>query len=332
MQTKNRKINVKEILLKYNAVLILIILIVASAVLSPVFLTANNIFNILRQNTAILLISLGMLFVVLTGGIDLSVGSIAAVGGMMISQTLVTWNFSSYLGVAVSVLITLVVGTALGSVSGFLVSYLKMAPFVVTLAMMTIARGIAYLITNGQPVRWSEMTKGVELMLSFGSETLFGIPYPVILAVIACVLFIVIAKYTVTGRLIIAIGSNQSAVTLAGINSKKYKFLVYAISGFMSALGGIVMTCRSGTGTPMSGEGYELDAIAACVIGGASLSGGKGTVGNTIIGVLVLGLITNVMNLLSVPAYPQQIIKGIIILFAVLVQSIDALRQSSFAE
>lgn len=332
MEAKTNKINVKELLLKYNAILILVVLIIASAFLSPVFLTANNIFNILRQNTAILLISLGMLFVVLTGGIDLSVGSIAAVGGMMLSQTLVLWNFSSLLGLVVSIVITLFVGTLLGAISGILVSYLKMAPFVVTLAMMTIGRGIAYLITNGQPVRWSEMTTGVEIMLDFGSETLLGVPYPVILAVVACVIFVFISKYTVTGRLIIAIGSNQSAVTLAGINSQKYKFLVYAISGFMSALGGIVMTCRSGTGTPMSGDGYELDAIAACVIGGASLSGGKGTVGNTIIGVLVLGLITNVMNLMSIPAYPQQIIKGIIILFAVLVQSIDILRKRNFAE
>ncbi|MGI6070039.1 MAG: ABC transporter permease [Blautia sp.] len=324
--------NVKDFIIKYNAVFILIVLIIISTILSPVFLTANNIFNILRQNTPILLISMGMLLVILTGGIDLSVGSIAAVGGMMISLTLVLWKMASPLGLVVSILLTLLSGVLLGAISGVLVSYANMAPFVVTLAMMTIARGIGYLITNGQPVRWSESTTGVNLMLDFGSETLLGIPYPVILAVIACVIFVFLTKYTMTGRLIIAIGSNESAVMLAGINSKRYKFLVYAVSGFMSALGGIVMACRSGTGTPMSGAGYELDAIAACVIGGASLSGGKGGVGNTIIGVLVLGLIANIMNLLSVPAYPQEIIKGIIILFAVLVQSLGSKNRNTSAE
>lgn len=327
-----KKINTKDFIIKYNAILILILLIIISTILSPVFLTTNNIFNILRQNTPIMLISLGMLLVILTGGIDLSVGSIAAVGGMMISLTLVVCRMASPLGLVVSILITLLAGILLGSISGFLISYANMAPFVVTLAMMTIARGIGYLITNGQPVRWSESTTGVTIMLDFGSETLLGVPYPVVLAILACILFVFLTKYTMTGRLIVAIGSNESAVMLAGINSKKYKFLVYAVSGFMSALGGLVMTCRSGTGTPMSGSGYELDAIAACVIGGASLSGGKGSVGNTIIGVLVLGLIANIMNLLSVPAYPQEIIKGIIILFAVLVQSLGSKSKNTSTE
>lgn len=325
---EKKRISFKDFLIKYNAILILVILIVVSAILSDVFLTPQNIFNILRQNTPIFLISMGMLFVVLTGGIDLSVGSIAAVGGMMISVALISWNWSTGFGLFMSIIITLLFGLALGSITGVLVAYVRMAPFVASLAMMTIARGIAYLVTNGQPIRWPENTTGTAIMTAFGSDTLLGVPWPVILGIIVFVICLLVSKYTVFGRLVIATGSNQSAVTLAGINSEKYKFFVYALSGVLCALAGIVMTCRSGTGTPVSGEGYELDAIAACVIGGASLNGGKGKVGSTLIGVLILGLITNIMNLLSVPAYPQQIVKGLIIIFAVFVQSISDKKQT----
>lgn len=327
-ETKPKDVlSLKNILMKYNAVLILALLVIISAILSNVFLTPQNIFNILRQNTPIFLISMGMLFVVLTGGIDLSVGSIAAVGGMMLSVALVNWNWSTGFGLLVSILLSMILGTILGAISGALISYVRMAPFVVTLAMMTIARGIAYLITNGQPIRWPENTSGANFMLAFGSDGLLGIPWPVLLGTAVFILCLLISKYTVFGRLVIATGSNESAVTLAGINAKIYKFSVYAISGLFSAIAGMIMTCRSGTGTPITGEGYELDAIAACVIGGASLNGGKGKVSSTLIGVLILGLITNIMNLLSVPAYPQQIVKGVIIIGAVFLQSISDKRQ-----
>ena len=321
-------LSLKRFLVKYNAIAILVLLVAVSAVLSDVFLTPQNIFNILRQNTPIFLISMGMLFVVLTGGIDLSVGSVAAVGGMMISVALVSWNWSTVIGLIISILLTLAVGVLIGSLSGALVAYVRMAPFVVTLAMMTIARGFAYMITNGQPVRWPENTPGTRIMTAFGSEKLLGIPWPVLLGAAIFLICLLASRYTVFGRLVIASGSNESAVNLAGISAKRYKFSVYAISGLLSAMAGIVMTCRSGTGTPVSGSGYELDAIAACVIGGASLNGGKGKVGSTLIGVLILGLITNIMNLLSVPAYPQEIVKGVIIIGAVFIQSISDDRQN----
>ena len=317
-----QKLTAKEFLIKYNAILILAGLIIVSAILSPVFLSTQNIFNLLRQNTPIMLIAMGMLMVILTGGIDLSVGSIAAVAGMVISVSIVSWNWTTGFGIFMGIVLTLAIGFGLGAVNGAFVSFLKMPAFIVTLAMMTIGRGIAYLVTNGQPIRWPE-GQGSQVLLDFGSKGIGVVPWPVILGIAVLVVFWLISKYTVFGRLVVATGSNQEAVTLAGINAKKYKFSVYAISGLMCALAGIVMTCRSGTGTPISGEGYELDAIAACVIGGASLSGGKGSVGGTIIGVLVLALITNIMNLLSVPAYPQQIVKGFIILASVLLQCVS---------
>lgn len=320
MNEKKENFSLKKFCIKHNAVLILLMLIVISSILSDVFLTSRNIFNILRQNTPIFLVSMGMLFVILTGGIDLSVGSIVAVGGMMISVSVVHWSWSSPVMLLVAVLFTLFVGFIIGAVNGFLISYIGVAPFVGTLGMMTIAKGIAYLITNGQPIRWPSDTFGTSFLQAFGSQSFLGIPWPVILGGIVFIICLLITKYTVFGRLVIATGSNQSAVTLAGINSKKYKFSVYAISGVCSALAGVVISCRSGTGTPSTGSGFELDAIAACVIGGASLNGGKGKVSSTLIGVLILALITNIMNLLSVPAYPQEIVKGVIILASVILQ------------
>ncbi len=329
MNEKKGNLNLKEFFIRHNAVLILLLLIVVSSFLSDVFFTSRNIFNILRQNTPIFLVSMGMLFVILTGGIDLSVGSIVAVGGMMISVAVVHWNWSLPLMLAAAILFTLLVGFILGSVNGFLVSYIGVAPFVGTLGMMTIAKGIAYLITNGQPIRWPSDTFGTQFLQAFGSQTFLGIPWPVILGAVVFVVCLLVTKYTVFGRLVVATGSNQSAVTLAGINSRQYKFSVYAISGVCSALAGIVISCRSGTGTPSTGSGFELDAIAACVIGGASLNGGKGKVFSTLIGVLILALITNIMNLLSVPAYPQEIVKGVIILASVILQLVGTGKRQS---
>ncbi len=322
------KFSLKDFVLRHNAIIILILLVVVSALLSPVFWSRQNIFNILRQNTPIFLVSMGMLLVILTGGIDLSVGSIAAVGGMLFTVTLIPWGWNSIPLMICGLILTVIVGGLFGVASGAMVSYVRMAPFVVTLAMMTIARGCAYLITNGQPVRWpSKAPDGVQVMLAYGSKTFLGLPWPVITGIVVFVIFHLVMRYTTFGRLVIAVGSNQTAVALAGIDAKFYKFSVYAISACMSAMAGVIMSTRTGVGTPITGEGYELDAIAACVIGGASLSGGKGRVGSTLVGVLILALITNIMNLLSVPAYPQKIVKGIIILASIFVQSISAKKQ-----
>lgn len=322
--TNNEHISFKDILLKYNAVVILVVLIIISSILSDAFLTKNNIFNLLRQNSALLLISLGMLLVILTGGIDLSVGSLAAVGTMVMAITIVNWGWTDAAGLLWGIILTLVVGFVLGAITGSLVAFFDMAPFVASLAMMTMAKGLAYLLTNGQPLRLPLETPAAQILGEFGSGGISGIglPWPVFLSIIGVVIFYLITKYTTFGRLVIATGSNETAVRLAGIEVRTYKFFVYGICGMLSVLAGIIATARASIGTPATGNGMELDAIAACVIGGASLSGGKGTVINTLIGVLILGLITNIMNLLSIPAYPQQIIKGVIIIAAVLMQGI----------
>lgn len=303
----------KKLLLEYNTILMLIILVIISSCISDKFFTMGNIINLLRQNVALGVIAMGMLFVILTGGIDLSVGSIAAVGSVMVATFLAVSGFD----VVVSIILTILIGLALGLVSGVLVAYAKMAPFIATLAMMTIARGIAYIVSNGSPISTPTGTLNV-----IGTASAGPIPALIIFAIVVVVLFFLILRFTSFGRIVVATGSNEKAVQLAGIRVNTYKLAVYGISGICSALGGIVIATRTYIGSPIVGEGMELDAIAAVVIGGASLNGGKGYVFRTIVGVIILGLITNIMNLAGVPPYPQEVIKGLIIIGAVFLQGI----------
>lgn len=309
-------------LARNNSVIIFIVLFVASSLLSSSFLSTGNLFNLLRQLTPLLLTSVGMLLVIDTGGIDLSVGSIAGAGGIIVALCVPAMPVDGATGLLLAVTLAVIAGAALGAASGVLVAVSGLAPFIVTLAMMTVARGLTFVMTNGQPVQMPDDSSATAIMDAFGSNGVpwLGLPWPVVLGIVVVILFYVLMNHLTFGRMVIATGSNELAVSLAGIPVRRYKFLVYVISGALAALAGVVVTSRTDVGTPITGVGLELDAIAACVIGGALLSGGKGTVINTVIGVLVLGLIGNVMNLLSIPAYPQQIIKGLIILVAVLLQ------------
>ena len=255
---------------------------------------------------------------ILTGGIDLSVGSIVAIGSVLTAYGLKTWE----IGIVPSCLITLLVGTSCGAFTGVLVAKTDMAPFVASLAMMTMARGIAYMISKGAPIMTPSNSIGV-----LGTARIFS--WLTWLAVIAIVVVLVawfLINFLSFGRTTVAIGSNEEAVHLAGINTAPVKIAVYAISGFCSAIGGIIACARTGIGSPAVGNGLELDCIAACVIGGASLSGGIGSPVKTVVGVLVLALIGNIMNLLAVPSYPQDVIKGIIIICAVLLQKVTNKR------
>jgi len=300
-----------KILMKYNTVIIFLFLVIASSIFSDVFLTEKNIFNLLRQVAGLSIISLGMLLVILTGGIDLSVGSYVALASVTSAYFLKVYSYSLF----VSVILTILIAAVLGSVSGYLVARRNIAPFVGTLALMTIVKGIAFIISKGAPI----MTEN-KILEEFGAGYFLRIPYPVWLSIIILVIISFILKFTVYGRLITAIGSNVTAVRLSGIKVSIYKFSVYVISAALSAIAGVYSTSRTGVGSPLVGEGFELDAIAAVVIGGARLNGGKGIAINTFIGILILGLIGNIMNLMHVPSYPQQVIKGIIIIAAVLFQ------------
>lgn len=320
------RMSVGKLLIRNNSLVILIILFVISSFLSSAFLSEGNLFNLLRQLTPLMLTSLGMLLVINTAGIDLSVGSIAGSAGLLLPVVILALPFDGPVALIIAVIACLILGALFGAVSGALVAFADLAPFIVTLAMLTVVRGITFMMTNGQPTSLPDGASVTDIMDSFGSDGLpyIGVPYPVVLAILAILLFYFIMTRTTFGRMVVATGSNETAVRLAGLPVQRYKLLVYAISGVMAAIAGIVITSRTDVGTPSAGIGLELDAIASCVIGGALLSGGKGTVFNTVIGVLVLGLIGNVMDLLSVPVYPQQIIKGLIIIAAVLMQRVSS--------
>lgn len=301
------------ILLTYNTLVIFVALLVVSSLASGNFFTERNLSNLLRQSAGIGIVSMGMLLVILTGGIDLSVGSVAAFASVVSAQLLLSMSLP------VAVFLTILAGTALGCTSGLLVVNRRMAPFVVTLAMMTIARGWAYIISKGSPII---LEASGQVLRDFASGNWLHVPFPVWLMVVIFAVILFILRRTAFGRLIIAIGSNETAVRLSGIRVGLYTFAVYAISSGLASLAGIISTARTGVGSPIVGSGLELDAIAAVVIGGARLAGGKGTAFNTLLGICILGMIGNIMNLRDVPAYPQQVIKGVIILFAVSLQGI----------
>jgi ribose transport system permease protein len=204
-----------------------------------------------------------------------------------------------------------------GSISGYLVAFHRLAPFIVTLAMMSIVRGLGFIFSKGAPVIVSE---SAAILTDFGGGAFMGIPNPAWLMIMIFIVTFVLLKYNAFGRIVIAIGSNEEAVRLSGIKVKAYKLAVYAIAGGLSALAGIISTARTSVGSPVTGIAMELDVIAAVVIGGASLMGGKGSAVNTLLGVLILGMIGNIMNLLTIPVYSQQVIKGLIIVLAVFLQ------------
>lgn len=311
----------RKTLKEYNVMLVLLLMFIVSSMLSDVFLNWTNITNILRQLSPLLLVSIGMVTVVLTGGIDLSVGSTVAVASVTCA-ILTTRTFVNMgdLGLVLAIVISLMAGLVFGSITATLVAVFNIAPFVASLAMMTIGRGLAYVITNGEPVPLDPNLPTNRALINFGSNKIPGIqlPWPIVVALAVTLVFWFIYKYTSYGRLTIATGSNENAVNLSGISASRYKFMAYQVSGLLCAMAGIIIMARSGVAVPTTGSGMELDALAACVIGGVSLSGGKGKVINAVVGVLVLGLISNIMNLISVPVYPQQIVKGIIIIVAVL--------------
>lgn len=309
MASEKRENKLKRFLISNNTYIIFLILFIVCCVLSANFLTTMNIRNIALQQAAPICVSIGMLFVILTGGIDLSVGSIMAFGAAASAILIRDHNMS----VAAAILVALLCGLAYGVFTGVLVAYAKMQGFVASLAVMTIARGAAFVLTNGTPIKLDKGT--LDVLVS--RENMFPI---IIITIVLIVLFAFIQKYTAYGRIVIAVGSNSTAVELAGIRVRRYLVSVYAISGILAALGGVFVAARASTGSATVGTGQELDAIAACVIGGASLAGGKGFVVKTVIGALVLALIGNIMNLMAVPSYPQDIIKGFIIIAAVLLQ------------
>ncbi|MCL2864723.1 MAG: ABC transporter permease [Lachnospiraceae bacterium] len=317
--TKLKKGNpIKHFLIEYNTYIIFLVLLIVCTILSPDFFTAMNLRNLALQQSAPVIIAIGMLFVILTGGIDLSVGSLMAFGSSFAAVLIMNYGIHF----VPAILIAMCAALLLGMFTGVLVAYAKMQGFVASLAMMTIARGVAFILTQGRPIRVDEGT--LDLLVNRN----FHFPI-IIISVIIVIIFFLIQKFTAYGRIVIAVGSNSTAVQLAGIRVKRYIVSVYAISAILASLGGVYIAARASTGSATIGMGQELDAIAAVVIGGASLAGGRGFVFRTVIGALVLALIGNIMNLMAVPSYPQDVIRGFIIIAAVLLQVLTSKQEQT---
>ncbi len=291
----------------------LIGVVIVLAAREPRFLTVENLTNILRQTSVIGIMAVGMTFVILTAGIDLSVGSILALTGVVCASL----EHRGWPVVAV-VAATLLLGALIGTLNGVVTTVGRVTPFVVTLGTMSIARGLSHIYTGGQPI-----SRFGAAFRYLGTGEILGVPVPILIFALTVLLAAAVLRHTVLGRYLYAIGGNEEAALLSGISVTVYKTLAYTICGLTAALGAVVLTSRLDAGESIAGMGYELDVIAAVVIGGTSLLGGRGGVWGTLVGALLIGTINNGMNLLMISSYYQLVVKGVIIVVAVL---LDRLR------
>lgn len=302
-----QKKDMGKILRQFGLLFVILAIVIVMSFLSPVFLKPNNITNILRQISLNGILAVGMTFVILTGGIDLSVGSVVAITGVITGSLMeggMNWALASLIGLLASVLV--------GAINGYLVAYVGFQPFIATLSTMTIGRGFALAYSNGKPYAIKD-----EAFKSIGQGHFLRIPIPIILLVIVCIIGVVILNMTTFGRYVFAIGGNKSAAKLSGVRTKRVELFVFVFSSLCAWLVGLILAARISSGQPTAGESYEMDAIAATAIGGTSMSGGIGSLFGTIEGFVIIGLLSNSMNLLNINSFYQQIVKGLLIIIAV---------------
>lgn len=299
---------VSDLFRKFGLLFVIIIMITGMSIFSSVFLTSGNILNVLRQVSINGILAAGMTFVILTGGIDLSVGSVIAVTGV-ISGGLMVGGHSP----TTAILVGLLAGLLFGAFNGISIAYFGLPPFIATLASQTIGRGFALVYSDGKPYSISNTA-----FLNIGKGSVLGIPIPVWILIIVCIVAYIVLNYTNFGRYVYAIGGNENAAKLSGVKTKNIKMATYIIAGLLSSVAAIILASRISSGQPTSGEGYELDAIAAVAIGGTSMTGGVGSLGGTIMGFIIIGVLGNSLTLLNVSSFYQQIVKGSIIMIAVL--------------
>jgi len=292
--------------------------------LSPAFVSSTNLINIVRQMSIVGLIALGVTGVIVCAGIDLSSGSVVGLTAVIAASMSQTPDYAAafypglHLPLIVPILAACAVGALVGLINGSLVAKARIPPFIATLGTYTAVRGAALLYTGGRPI--SDLTDEYNFI---GQGDVYGLPVPIIILVVMAVVTHILYAHTKFGKYIYAIGGNEQAARVSGINASRYKMLIYVYASFLAALAGLVVSSRIGSGQPGLGVGYELDAIAAAVIGGTSLSaGGIGTVAGTIVGALIIGVLNNTLDLMNVSAYWQQIIKGCIIVGAVVIDQL----------
>jgi ribose transport system permease protein len=315
----------KEYLKKFQSLIALLALCIAFSILSGKFLTVDNGWNVMRQISVNICIAVGMTLVVLTSGIDLSVGSVLALSGAITAGLLKSGisipSANLFIGFTLlgGILAGIVVGGTCGFFNGVIITKFKVPPFVATLAMLTIARGLTMLWTKGFPI-----SSLGDKFSYIGTGWLLGIPVAVWISAIVVLAALVLTRKTPLGRYIYAIGGNENAARLSGIRINRVKIVVYSLAGVLAAIGGLIVTSRLDSAQPNAGTSYELDAIAAVVIGGTSLSGGRGTIWGTVVGAVIIGVLNNGLVLLNVSPFWQQVVKGGVILLAVIIDKANS--------
>ncbi len=296
----------------FSVLVILIVMGVIMSVINESFASMNNILSLVRSFSYVAIMAFGMCMMIIIGGIDLSVGSVAGLTGILVATMMTKLGLPVWL----SIILVLLISSAIGLTNAFLIIVCKLQPFIATMGMMHIARGLCFTLTEGFPI-----LNLPDSYLFIGQGYMLGIPVPIWIMIILGIITAVFLNKTVIGRYIFAIGGNEEATRVSGVNVKKVKAIVYMLGGTFSGAAGIVMAARMGIGQPSAGQGYELDAIASVVIGGASLSGGRGTITGTIIGAAIMGLLRNALVLLSINAYFQQVIIGCVIIIALIIDT-----------
>ncbi len=302
-----KKKDMGKVIRQFGLVFVVLFIVILMSFLSPVFMTKNNIMNVLRQISMNGILAVGMTFVILTGGIDLSVGSVVGITGVICGSFLekgMNWGLACLLSLAIALLC--------GIINGYLIAYVGFQPFIATLSTMTIGRGFALAYSDGKPYTIRDAH-----FISIGQGSVLGIPVPIILLVLVCLLGLIILNMTTFGRYVFALGGNKSAAKLSGVRTKKMEMMVYVLSSVCACVVGMILAARISSGQPTAGESYEMDAIAATAIGGTSMSGGIGSLSGTILGFVIIGLLSNSMNLMNINSFYQQIVKGLLIIAAV---------------
>lgn len=315
---EKKKMNLAATWEKVGMPFVLLVLVVFMLIKAPNFGTVSNLFNVARSISISAILAAGMTFVIITTGIDLSVGSTIAVSGCI-----AVLAAQQGLNPLLAILLGMVIGALIGLINGFLIAYCNLAAFIVTLGTMTFMRGLAYTITGGLPI----VDNGLNFR-ALGNGYLFHVPIPFIVIIIVYVVMWIVLDKTKYGSHVYAVGGNAEAARLAGINVKGVLLSVYVIAGLCAGLAGCIFAARVVSAQPTAGDGYEMDAIAAAVLGGTSLMGGKGKIPGTLIGAIIFGVLTTGLVLMNVPFFTQQLVKGIVIIIAVL---IDGLKENSFS-
>ena len=289
-------------------VVFIALMVIVMAIVSPVFLSKENLINILRQVSLNGVLAVGLTFVILTGGIDLSVGSLVAVTGVIVGSMLIN-GYSALEAVVAGISISVLFGVF----NGVMIAYCGLPPFIATLAGQTIGRGFALVFSDGKPYAVTD-----KAFLTIGKGSALGIPIPIWILFVVCLAAAIVLNKTTYGRHVYAFGGNRNATKLSGVKTRFVELIVYVLSALMAGIVGVILAARISSGQPTAGTGYELDAIAAVAIGGTSMSGGIGTLSGTILGFIIIGVLSNSLTLLNVSSFYQQIVKGAIILIAVL--------------